>query len=148
GGSLLASLDVAGVHFYQLPGKAARNRVKAITETPSGIIWVGTVSGLYRMSPGSDRFGVLRGIYGTARGLHLTSDKQFLISIVGQGTVAYRMSKEDRLSDRTLLPSDAVLSIFEDAEENIWLGTETGLLRLSRTPLTIVPLPQAGNSDF
>lgn len=148
GGSRLGFIDRSKPRFFQLPGDAARNRVKAISETSSGIIWVGTVSGLYRMEPGRERFTAIPDVHGTARGIYMTSDRLFLISIVGQGTVAYRLSAENRLTDRVVLPSDAVLSIFEDAEKNIWLGTETGLIRLSRTPLTIVSLPHANESDF
>ncbi len=41
-----------------------------------------------------------------------------------------------------------MLTVFEDLEQNIWLGTEAGMLRLSRTPLSILPLERASESDF
>jgi len=148
GGSDLAVLERNVARLYRLPGDPARNRVKAIAETSKGAMWVGTVSGLYRMRPGAEGFSAVPGIQGTARGLHPTSDGRFWISIVGQGTLAYRLDASSRLADYTSLPSDTVLSIFEDAEKNIWLGSETGILRLSRTPLTTVPLPHASESDF
>jgi ligand-binding sensor domain-containing protein/signal transduction histidine kinase len=148
GGSRLAVLEAGAPHFYRLPGDIARNRVKAIAETTGGVIWVGTVSGLYRMLPGENQFSVVPGIHGTTRGLRQTSDGQFWISILGQGTVTYHLDAQNRLINPTELPSDTVLSVFEDVEQNIWLGTETGMLRLSRTPLTIVPLHRASESDF
>ena len=148
GGSRLAAMQAGVVRFYKLPGDATRNRVKAIAETGAGVIWAGTVSGLYRMLPGEDRFSAVPGIHGTTRGLRRTSDGRFWVSILGQGTIAYRLDTRNRLTSPAFVPSDTVLTIFEDTEQNIWLGTETGMLRLSRTPLTVVPLQHAGESDF
>jgi ligand-binding sensor domain-containing protein/signal transduction histidine kinase len=148
GGSRLAMLHQGKPHFYQLPGDAARNRVKAIAETSPGVVWVGTVSGLYRMLPSEDRFRAVPGIHGTTRGLRKTSDGKFWISILGRGAIAYRLDGHRNLIQPTVIPSDTVLTAFEDMEQNVWLGTETGMLRLSRTPLTIVPLQQAGETDF
>lgn len=148
GGSRLAIMQQGTVTFFALPGDAARNRVKAIAETTSGAIWVGTVSGLYRMRVGEGQFTAVPGIRGTTRGLRTTSDGRFWISTLGRGTVAYRLNEKDDLVDGTALPSDTVLTVFEDIEQNVWLGMETGMLRLSRTPLTILPLPHAGESDF
>jgi ligand-binding sensor domain-containing protein/signal transduction histidine kinase len=148
GGSRLAALDNGVLTQYQLPGDAVRNRVKAIAETSVGTMWVGTVAGLYRMLPGQRRFEAVPGIHGTTRGLRGTSDGHFWMSVLGQGTVAYRIDGRGQLSAPTSLGSDTVLTVFEDMEQNIWLGTETGMLRLSRTPLTILSLPHAGESDF
>ncbi|HEU5401226.1 MAG TPA: two-component regulator propeller domain-containing protein, partial [Terriglobales bacterium] len=148
GGSRLAVMQAGVLHFYQLPGDAARNRVKAIAETSTGVIWVGTVSGLYRMLPGEHHFTAVPGIHGTTRGLRRTSDGRFWVSILGRGTIAYRLDSQNRLTDPAFVPSDTVLTIFEDSEQDVWLGTETGMLRLSRTPLTVVPLQHASESDF
>ena len=148
GGSRLAVLQDGALRFYQLPGDAVRNRVKAIAETGSDVIWVGTVSGLFRMLPGEDRFTAVPGVHGTTRGLRRTSDGQFWVSILGQGTVVYQLDAQNHLTSPAIIPSDTVLTVFEDSEQNIWLGTETGMLRLSRTALTIVPLQRASESDF
>ncbi len=45
------------------------------------------------------------------------------------------------------LPSNTVLSLFEDVEQNIWVGTQAGMLRLSNTPVRTVALPNASDSD-
>lgn len=148
GGSRLAAMQAGVVRFYNLPGDASRNRVKTIAETGAGVIWVGTVSGLFRMLPGEERFTAVPGIHGTTRGLRRTSDGRFWVSVLGQGTVAYRLDAGNRLISPAFVPSDTVLAVFEDSEQNVWLGTETGMLRLSRTPLTVVPLEHASESDF
>ncbi len=148
GGSRLAAMQNDVLRFYQLPGDPERNRVKAIAETSPGAIWVGTVAGLFRMLPGEDHFTAVSGIHGTTRGLRRTSDGRFWVSILGRGALSYRLDAENRLTNPVVIPSDAVLTVFEDLEQNVWLGTETGMIRLSRTPLTIVSLPHASESDF
>jgi ligand-binding sensor domain-containing protein/signal transduction histidine kinase len=148
GGSGLAMLQNGAVRVYQFPGDSARNRVKAIAETGSGVVWVGTVSGLFRLLPGENHFSAVPGIHGTTRGLRRTSDGRFWLCILGQGAVAYHIDEQNGLTSPAAIPSDTVLAVFEDSEQNVWLGTETGMLRLSRTPLTIVPLKHASESDF
>lgn len=148
GGSRLARMQAGALRFYKLPGDATRNRVKALAETGAGVIWVGTVSGLYRMLPGENHFTAVPGIHGTTRGLRRTSDGLFWVSILGRGTIAYRLDERSRLSSPAFVPSDTVLTVFEDSEQDVWLGTETGMLRLSRTPLNVVRLEHASESDF
>jgi len=46
------------------------------------------------------------------------------------------------------LPSNTVLALYEDAERNVWIGTQTGMLRLSRTALSTLPLAGSADSDF
>jgi signal transduction histidine kinase len=41
-----------------------------------------------------------------------------------------------------------VLSIFVDSERNLWIGAQAGMMRLSRTPVRVVDLPSATDSDF
>ena len=46
------------------------------------------------------------------------------------------------------LPSNTVLNFFEDNEKNFWIGTQAGMVRLTRAQVSIVPLPKANDSDF
>jgi signal transduction histidine kinase/streptogramin lyase len=41
-----------------------------------------------------------------------------------------------------------VLSLFEDGERNVWVGTQAGVVRFSRSLVELVPLPNASDSDF
>jgi len=148
GGSRLLVLEGGVPHFFDLPGDRARNRVKSIIETGHGVLWVGTVSGLYRMASGATAFTQVPDVHGTARALKATSDGRLWVSIVGQGTIAFLPDARGNLLDKTTIPFDTALSIFEDVEKNIWLGTEAGLLRLTPTPLTTLSLPHAHESDF
>src|ERR1019366_8710625 len=60
----------------------------------------------------------------------------------------YRVGRFTRLRAPGYLPSDTVLSLLEDHEGNLWVGTQTGLMRLSTTPVSTFPLPGAAGSDF
>jgi ligand-binding sensor domain-containing protein len=148
GGSELIALQSGVAKSYRLDGESSRNRVKSIAETSDGTIWVGTVSGLHRLARDDRAFQRVPNISGTVRVLRQTHDGNFWISIVGRGGAVYKIGPHGELGKLAPLPRDAILSIFEDAESNIWLGTQAGMIRLSKTPVILVPLPDARDSDF
>jgi ligand-binding sensor domain-containing protein/signal transduction histidine kinase len=132
---------------YNLGGEASQNRVKSITETQDGTVWVGTVSGLQKMAPQETSFKPVGEINGTVRVLREMSDGTLWIGTIGRGLLTYR---EHRFSDIAVpdpLPSNTVLNLFEDVEKNIWIGTQGGMLRLIKTPVRTVKLPDAADSD-
>ena len=49
--------------------------------------------------------------------------------------------------DKGLLPIETVLSIFEDADHRLWIGTQNGLVRLVKTQVSVVPLPDFGKAN-
>jgi ligand-binding sensor domain-containing protein len=67
GGSRLLCFDRNELREYHLPGVSSQNRVKSILATTNGTIWVGTVSGLYRLRPDTVVFERISGIQGTVR---------------------------------------------------------------------------------
>ena len=95
-------------------------------------MWVGTVSGLNRMLPGRSAFERVPGIAGTVRVLRQTSDGVLWIGTIGQGAFEYRDGKLTQITAPTALPSNTVLNFFEDNEKNFWIGTQAGMLRLTR----------------
>jgi ligand-binding sensor domain-containing protein/signal transduction histidine kinase len=147
GGSKLLCLIGKRAVEYTLRGEASQNRVKSIVQTYDGTIWVGTVSGLNRMLPGNNIFERVQGVNGTVRVLRQTPDRVLWIGTIGQGAYEYSVGKLTQMNAPTSLPSNTVLNFFEDSESNFWIGTQTGMLRLTRTPVSIVPLPQANDSD-
>jgi ligand-binding sensor domain-containing protein/signal transduction histidine kinase len=152
GGSRLVAIRNGQAIAYPLVGQYSETRVKSIVEAHDGTIWVGTVSGLQRLAPGKSRFERLPGVQGTVRSLRETQAGVLWIGTIGQG--AYTLSngrltpvESARMNDLTL-PSKTTLSLFEDSENNLWMGTQAGLLRFSRSPVRLVPLPNASDSDF
>jgi len=148
GGSRLLRLSQGTMREYKLEGGSSQNRVKSILETSDHTVWVGTVSGLHRLRPGKDSFERVEDVKGTVRTLRQTTDGVLWMGMIGQGIRSLNGSESTTMKAPDALPSNTVLNIFEDDERNIWIGTQAGLLRLTHTPVRIVPLPQAADSDF
>jgi ligand-binding sensor domain-containing protein/signal transduction histidine kinase len=148
GGSRLFRLDRGQAQEYTLEGGGSQNRVKSILETRDGAIWVGTVSGLFRLAPDARRFARVQGISQTVRVLRQLSDGSLWVGTIGEGIHRIAAGATAAITAPDSLPSNTVLNIFEDDEQNLWIGTQAGMLRLTRTPVRIVPLPQAADSDF
>jgi ligand-binding sensor domain-containing protein/two-component sensor histidine kinase len=154
GGSRLLRLDGNSATEYLLQGQASQNRVKSIVETEDGAVWVGTVSGLQRMLPHhlpkhaeAKGFQRVPGFNVTVRFLRETSDGRLWIGTIGHGLHIYSRDRFSEITAPTRLPSNTVLNLFEDVEKNLWVGTQAGMLRLSKTPVRTVALPDASDSD-
>jgi ligand-binding sensor domain-containing protein/signal transduction histidine kinase len=148
GGSRLLRLNGSDVTEFTMRGEASQNRVKSIVQTQDGTIWVGTVSGLNRMVAGQKKFERVNGISGTVRVLRQTADGVLWIGTIGQGVFEYRAGNMTQITAPASLPSNTVLNLFEDNERNFWIGTQSGMLRLTEAQLSIVSLPKANDSDF
>jgi ligand-binding sensor domain-containing protein/signal transduction histidine kinase len=148
GGSRLLCFDHGSVREYRLPGVSSQNRVKSILETADRTIWVGTVSGLHRLPPGAAAFERVPGIQGTVRVLRQTSDGMLWVGMIGGGIRSIRGYDSLTMTAADALPSNTVLNVFEDDERNIWIGTQAGMVRLTRTPVRIALLPRTVDSDF
>jgi ligand-binding sensor domain-containing protein len=154
GGSKLLRLEDGSATEYRLQGEASQNRVKSIVETEDRTVWVGTVSGLQRMLPNKmsehgegPSFQRVANFNGTVRFLRETSDGRLWIGTIGHGLHVYRHNQFSEITAPTRLPSNTVLNLYEDVEKNIWVGTQAGMLRLSKTPVRTVALPDASDSD-
>jgi ligand-binding sensor domain-containing protein/signal transduction histidine kinase len=144
GGSRLLAIEAGQVHFYSLPGSYSSNRVKTILQSSDGSIWVGTVGGLERLISG--RFQRVSELKGTVRALKQTSDGTLWIGTIGNGLWTYKDGLFSHLDG--LLPSNTVLKIFEDDSHQVWIGLQDGLVRLSKTPVRVIPLPGGSDADF
>ena len=147
GGSKLLCLNGSTAQEYRLQGEGSQNRVKSIAQTRDGTLWVGTIGGLYRMVAGSDSFRRVKDTSGTVRFLRETSDGTLWIGTIGHGIYKYREHRFSQITAPNNLPSNTALNLFEDVEKNIWIGTQAGMLRLSKTPIQAVALPDAGDYD-
>ena len=148
GGWRLMRIDGNVGTLYSLGTEASQNQVKSILQTSDGTLWVGTVAGLNRMMPGRDKFERVTGITSTVRVLRQTQDGVLWIGTIGQGVFTFDGGKLTQITAPTALPSNTVLTFFEDSEKNLWIGTQTGMLRLTRSRVNVVPLPKANDSDF
>jgi ligand-binding sensor domain-containing protein/signal transduction histidine kinase len=148
GGSRLIRVSGTTVTEFKMRGEVSQNRVKSIVQTQDGSIWVGTVSGLNRMKPGGRDFDRLHGIAATVRVLRETRDGSLWIGTIGQGAYKYTAGHLTQIVAPASLPSNTVLNFFEDSENNFWIGTQSGMVRLTQAQASVVPLPKANDSDF
>jgi ligand-binding sensor domain-containing protein/signal transduction histidine kinase len=148
GGWRLMRIDGKTGTLYSLGTEASQNQVKSILQTSDGTLWVGTVTGLNRMLPGQGGFQRVEGITSTVRVLRQTPDGVLWIGTIGQGVFTFDRGKLVQSTAPAELPSNTVLNFFVDGEKNFWIGTQTGMVRLTRTQVTVVPLPHANDSDF
>ena len=150
GGSKLVMIQGDECEEVPLVGYPSATRVKSILETRDGALWVGTVSGLqrWRASAASPHFEKIAEISSTVRVLREDSAGTLWIGSIGGGLIRFRGGRFTRVTTSDDPPSNTVLAVFEDSEQNIWSGMQTGMLRLSRTAMSTFPLPDAANADF
>ncbi len=150
GGSQLLVFSGSGrtprIYEQGLPGSYSQNRVKTILPAHDGSLWVGTVGGLEHLKDG--HFSLIPQIHGTVRTLREADDGSLWIGTIGQGLWSFKDGRYRLLSQNDMLPSKTILSLFEDASRQIWIGTQNGLVRLSKTPIAAVPLPSSSDPDF
>ena len=138
GGSRLYSLKDGQSREYSLPDNDSRNKVKSFLQTADGVIWVGTVGGLYRLRPGHERFEPVPGVAGTIRALREAPNGELWAGAIGEGIFRIRGDRVTRLKAPSPLVSNTVLSIFADSDRDLWIGTQAGMMRLSRTPVRVL----------
>ncbi len=146
GGSDLVVVDGKMLQKIKLPGVYSQNRVKSLLQTSDGTFWVGTVGGLLKGTRG--RFAAVPGITATVRSLTQTRDGTIWIGTIGQGVWTERTGTLKRLDHDSMLPSGTVLSVFEDGRGRMWVGTQSGLVRLESTSVEVVPLPGNVEADY
>jgi ligand-binding sensor domain-containing protein/signal transduction histidine kinase len=138
--------DKAPPKEYPLPGMYSQNRIKSILPAQDGSLWIGTVGGLEVMD--GQRIRKVGTASATVRALHQTRDGAIWIGTIGDGLWRYEKGKLEKVDTADLLPSKSILSISEDRSGQVWIGTQGGLVRLSQTPMHVLPLPQAADPDF
>ncbi len=151
GGSIVISIKGVNWREYQLEGRGGASRVKSISETADGAMWVGTVSGLQRLAPGlrdGGRFERIPEIASTVRALDEDRNGVLWVGTIGDGLLRYSDGKFTRVTAPDNPPSSTVLAIFDDDEQNVWAGMQTGLLRLSPAAMSTFHLPDTANADF
>ena len=152
GGARLYAIINGQAREFRLDGTDSQNRVKSILESEDGSIWIGTVSGLHRLRPGSDRFERVAGVWGTIRTLCAVTGGELWAGAIGQGIFRIRYDAHSSASTHLDAPSpqvsNTILSLFADDTGSLWVGTQVGMARMSRTPVQVLALPQAADSDF
>jgi signal transduction histidine kinase/ligand-binding sensor domain-containing protein len=145
GTSLIRIADGVG-HPVALQGRTGDSvRIKAIFQTANGELFVGEVSGLFQLRNG--QFVRMAGIDRTVRSLYETRNHTLWIGTIGGGLYEQRLESEWHPTKETTA-SGTILKLFEDSEGNLWVGTQTGMERWSRSALSIIPFQDVSDADF
>jgi signal transduction histidine kinase/ligand-binding sensor domain-containing protein len=151
GAGALASAQLKGQlewTEHTLPGAYSENRVKSILQTRDGDVWVGTVGGLDRLPSQAVSFIRVPGVFGTVRTMLQTRDGRVWVGTIGQGLYEGRGGNFRRFGGAGGGAINTVLALFEDESQQLWVGSQDGLIRLRRDPVRIVPLPGDRPPDF
>ena len=115
----------------------ASDRVQCLAQGPGGDMWVGSLRGLNRISAGKvvhfSGEDVLR--RKSVRSLYVDQRGALWIGMLGSGLGRFHKGQLQIITTRQGLPSDAVEQILEDDDGHLWLGTWTGIVRVSRDEL-------------
>lgn len=146
GGSKLLRVVHGQIEDFVLHEQNGSMRIKTLFEDPQGVLWVGSVSGLFRQTA-EKRFEKVPGVTGTVRTLGRLSSGALWAGTVGEGMYVQKGAGFAQFKAPGVLPSNTVLSETMDVEGNLWIGTQAGLLRFSRTGIHWAQLPHELDSD-
>src|SRR5208283_4517186 len=117
----------------------------SIAGDPSGDLWLGSTSGLYRFTPGTGAFQPYLHKSGAAETLSnntvntVLMDKQGALWVGTQnGLNLFDRERGTfrRFVKRDGLPGDVVSCLLEDGSGDLWMSTNNGMARLDRAALT------------
>jgi len=109
------------------------NRIRAISQTPDGYLWVGTSSGLARFDGVRfvvyTRFNTPSMTDDNIRALTVVRDGSLWIGTDGGGLLHYKNSEFQAFGPKQGLTNEFVSSILEDRRGTVWVTTSRGLFR-------------------
>ncbi len=119
-----------------LPQRRPDVKVQMLALEPDGQLLIGTEQGLFRRSSSAVTL-VHPALAQTAiTALQVLPDGQIWVGTINQGLQRLSELGLEQLGVQDGLPNNRVLSIFQDTEQSIWVGTNAGLYRLRETPFT------------
>jgi ligand-binding sensor domain-containing protein len=147
GGSKLLRVFNNKIQEYVLPSQNGSMRIQALNLAADGSVWVGAVAGLFHQMP-SGEFAKVSGVHGAVRAFGRLPSGEMWVGTVGHGLYVQGHTGFVRFAPPDALPSNTILSETTDTDGNLWIGTQSGLLRLSKSGMRLTPLPHGVDSDF
>jgi ligand-binding sensor domain-containing protein/signal transduction histidine kinase len=134
------------VQKVSFPRAVGPNLVTSMLLGNDGRLWIGTLTGLSQMSS-ELTLRAVTGISASVDALKQSGDGRLWVGTVGHGLYSLSGGALEHIGAADL-PSQSVYALFEDREANLWIGTQAGIVRLTKTPVSIVPLPGGADSLF
>lgn len=119
------------------PNTLSDNSIYSIDEDREGRIWIATIAGLNLYNPTTDSFIRIKGKYLQKSCIYqVYQDAQAVLWIATYDNGLIKMTKNGRLTQYASqnkpggISSNKVLSILDDEQGNLWLGTDGGGLNV------------------
>ena len=121
-------------HFswWSTPPNVHAANITAIAETKAGNLWLGTVDGLVGVDGQTGTFNSITLPNGRISSLRVDQHGALWIATAG-GVARWLNGKVETFTSANGLSSNLALSLFEDREGSIWIGTEAGGLNLLKS---------------
>jgi len=130
-----------------LPSQKTALRILGLHLDRQGSLWVGTYGGLFER--GKDgRYRLEQQVQGAARCFGTSPDGAMWVGTIGHGLYLRKAGGFEQIEAPEKLPSNTVFTGLQDSEGNLWIGTQSGLLRLSRGGIQLTELPKTVDADF
>lgn len=130
-----------------LPSQKTALRILALHLDPQGSLWVGTFAGLLQRDA-AGRFVQVPHVKGAVRCFGTLPNGSLWAGTLGQGIYLRRDSGFQQIEAPESLPSNTVFAGLQDSEGNLWMGTQSGLVRLSHSGIQLTELPGPVDADF
>ena len=152
GGSRLVRWNHGVAEEWPWSGNTAQIAIKSMLERSDGGLELGCVNGLYRITAAgraAHRAAVkVAGVDDTVRALHQTANGVLWIATLRHGVLVAEHGALAPLPVGKSAVGKTALSICEDSDSNLWIGSQAGLTRLHSTEIATIPLPTARSSDY
>ena len=137
---LLQCWDGKHFSYFTTNNGLSNQKINAICGGGDDVVWIGTETGLTRWE--NRRFENLAATNAQLQVLILSlyqdSDKSLWIGTKGSGLLEFKDGVVHRFTSAQGLFSDAIYSILEDGNHNLWLNSSRGVFRLDKRQLQAI----------
>ncbi|TMO44423.1 ligand-binding sensor domain-containing diguanylate cyclase [Pseudoalteromonas ruthenica] len=136
------------MHSADSDNSAITGAIYSLAEDRDGALLVGTEQGVWRYV--NNEFTLLHNALADDSVSSILVDFRgdIWLGTINQGVFRFSEYGLEKLDANVGLPSNRILSLLEDNEHSIWIGTNGGLFRLRQAPFTTVNTARGLSGDY
>lgn len=147
GGHRLLHYSSGSLQEIAMPKQKVPARIEALARTSDGTLWIGTLGGLLRLEQRSSASPKIVSAH-AVRSLLIDNHHRLWVGTSEGGLFIQQGSGTfTHFSEATELVSETVNALLRDDTNDIWLGTRSGLVRLSDTGMHLTPLDEVRSAE-
>ncbi len=144
----IAMLEGRAVRRFAVEQGLQSPSVTALTSGPDGMIWAGSANGAIQRG-GESGFSAVGNAGSRAVSAILPdSDGTVWITTLGAGLFRWKDNQMTRYADEEGLPELRLTSALSDDSDNLWLGSLSGILRISKAQLAEIASGRRERGDW